>query len=156
MAAFVEKLCEHVGVVRVGPDAHVFGDPYRYAFVYVIENGYAVCKGLADAGFSHAEYREAIDAINKSTGKLAAYDRAKTPHRTIQKDPGQTQGKIIMHKHHVSEAKKPDGSIDHAKVAEDAAFWMGEIQAGRASIVAGDQSELPNGDTLIWFIRHNH
>ncbi len=155
MPAFVEKLCEHVGIVRSGPDAHVFGDPYLRSLTYAIEDGYAVPKGYADAGFSPAEYREAIRAINLATGKLVAYDRAKTPYRTVQIDPGQTKGKIIMQKHHVNEARKADGTVDHAKLAEGAAYWMGEFQAGRAKIIAGNQDELPNGDTLIWFIRHN-
>ncbi len=154
MPAFVEKLCEHVGVVRVGPDAHVFGDPYRYAFIYVIENGYAVCKGLADAGFNPAEYREAIQAINHATGKLASYDRAKTPYRTVQKDLGQTEGKIIMHKAH--EAIKADGTVDHVKVAEGAAYWMQQIQSGAYKLITGGEAELGGGNTLIWFVRHKN
>ncbi len=156
MPVFYEKLCEHVGIVRSGPDAHVFGDPYVRSLVVHIEGRYAVPKGFADAGFSTAEYRQAIAAINRATGKLVAYDRAKdAPYRIVQIDPGQTKGKIVMQKHHVNEAKKSDGTVDHAKLSEGAAYWMGEFQAGRAKIIAGDQSELPNGDTLIWFIRHN-
>src|ERR1700748_872793 len=156
MAAFVEKLCEHVGIVRVGPHATTFGMPYARSATYVLKDGYAIVKGFTESGFATSEYREAITAINDAEGKLVAYDRAGPPPiRLIQLNPELTNGRIIMRKHHVSEAKKPDGTVDHAKVAEGMAYWMGEIQSGRASIIAGDQSDLPNGDTLIWFVRHH-
>jgi hypothetical protein len=156
MPAFVEKLCEHVGIVRVGPHAHKYGDPYRWAVTYLLENGYAVLKGYADAGFSAAEYREAITAINDAEGKLVAYDRSKdkTSRTVFQVSPTQTQGKIIMHK--VTDAIKPDGTIDHAEVARGAAYWMGELQKGTHAIRKGGEADIGNGDTLIWFIRHKN
>lgn len=46
MKAFVELWCEHAGIVRVGPQAAEFGDPYSWALAFRIGGGAATFEGL--------------------------------------------------------------------------------------------------------------
>lgn len=46
MKAFVERLCEHSGIVRVGPECEKYGDPYEYAVAYYVEGPDAIVKAL--------------------------------------------------------------------------------------------------------------
>lgn len=39
-------LCPHAGIVRVGPDAERYGDPYLYAITFSIREGWATFEGL--------------------------------------------------------------------------------------------------------------
>lgn len=62
MRAFIEQLCSHTGIVRVGPHAEKFGDPYDGAVVYLIDGETAHIKGLTSGGISFAHYK-ALSAI---------------------------------------------------------------------------------------------
>jgi hypothetical protein len=55
--------------------------------------------------------------------------------------------------HHIDEAKKPDGTIDHGIMLEHAAHAAGQIAQGHYHIVDAGQSTLHNGDVLGWFVR---
>lgn len=82
MQAFVEKFCEHAGVVRAGPDAIAFGAPYDFAVAYKVDGQRAIIKGLvANGSFTNAHARAIIAAL-RAIGLLAVWERAnkKRPH----------------------------------------------------------------------------
>jgi hypothetical protein len=37
MKAFIEDICEHAGIIRVGPDADSFGQPFDVAVAFKVE-----------------------------------------------------------------------------------------------------------------------
>lgn len=76
MRAFIEDLCEHAGIVRSGPDAEKFGDPYDYAVVYRIEDSVAHVKALTsqDKKFSLAHFKAIVAAL-ESRGLIVKWQR---------------------------------------------------------------------------------
>lgn len=88
-----------------------FPAPYRYSVTYVERGDYAEPVGFDQPKIMDSDYEDIIRTINEATGKLVAYDRAPF-HRVTQINPKLTKGRIVMHKHHVSEAHKNDGTID--------------------------------------------
>lgn len=98
MDVFVERLCEHCGVVRVGATGP-FPAPYRYSVTYVIRDGFAEPVGFDHQKATPREFHAVIASINRATGKLVAYTRAGNPElRIVQIDPSTTKGKIVMHR----------------------------------------------------------
>jgi hypothetical protein len=37
MKAFIEDICEHAGIIRIGPDADCFGQPFEVAVAFKLE-----------------------------------------------------------------------------------------------------------------------
>ena len=37
MKAFIEEICEHAGIIRVGPDADCYGKPFEAAVAFKVE-----------------------------------------------------------------------------------------------------------------------
>ncbi|HEY2010507.1 MAG TPA: hypothetical protein VGH23_16075 [Rhizomicrobium sp.] len=102
MQAFVEHLCPHCGLVRVGPDAAVLGDDYLYSVAYVIEwvgelGLFAVPKGFDHKNLEQSEAELIVRKINEASGKLVAYWRKRPrPHWLAQIPPDETGGRIAM------------------------------------------------------------
>ena len=76
MKAFVQFWCAHAGIVRVGPAAEKYGDPYRYALPFRIENGSATFEGLCFAAPMSAA-KAAIRAV-EATGLKVRWERRKS------------------------------------------------------------------------------
>lgn len=160
MGAFVEKLCVHCGLVRFGPLANNYGDPYDGSVPYVIEDRYAVLKGFSDRGICASEYRAIIHAINDAEGKLVAYDRLTShPYRMAQIE---LKGPLFMTKHtipHTSEALSPvDHMIAIGKAGEN-------IKAGHSTLLDHSglnvsEQDLGDGTVLYsgpaWSARVKH
>ena len=75
MKAFVQLWCDHAGIVRVGPEAEKYGDPYRYALPFRIENGRATFEGLCFTGPISAA-KAAIKAV-EAIGLKVRWERRK-------------------------------------------------------------------------------
>lgn len=66
MKAFVERLCDHAGIVRSGPNTEKYGDPFEYACAYLIEGVNLIIKGLvADGGLATAHRVAAFRALKR-------------------------------------------------------------------------------------------
>jgi hypothetical protein len=75
--AFIERLCDHAGVVRAGPQCEKYGDPFDYAIAYLIEGEFAIIKGLvADGGLSTA-HRIACFRALRAIGLTPKWERIK-------------------------------------------------------------------------------
>jgi hypothetical protein len=96
MDAFVEHLCEHVVLIRVGAGGS-FPAPYRYSVTVRTHGSHAEPVGFDHPKISRSEFELLIRTINSVTGKLVAYDRAGPPvRRMIQLCLKSTKGKIVM------------------------------------------------------------
>jgi hypothetical protein len=100
--AFVEHLCEHCGIVRVGPDAAALPDDYVYSVTYILKQlgtrgVFAVPIGFSRKGLPHDEAELIVRTINGASGKLVAYWRKRPrPHWLAQIPPDETGGRIAM------------------------------------------------------------
>jgi|SRR6185295_8827418 len=154
MTAYVEHLCEHCGIVRVGADAP-FPAPYRYSVTFVIRGAYAEPVGFDHPKISPTDFFDIISSINQATGKLVAYDRAGVPpSRVVQIDPRLTKGKIIMSKHQhrsAHEAKKADGSVDQNTVLVHSVEAILAILKGDLKIVKADNSQDSHNPKLMHY-----
>lgn len=64
MKAFVERFCDHGGIVRSGPECDSFGKPYSFAVAYSVQGRQARIKGLvAGSTFSRPHARAIIKAL---------------------------------------------------------------------------------------------
>lgn len=141
--AYVEHLCEHCLLVRVGAIGP-FPAPYRYSVTFVQRDGWSEGVGFDHKGATPEEFEAVIRLVNQVTGKLVAYWRAGPPPiRVVQIDPGLINGKILMskdkHQHrHAHEAKKDDGSLDQNTVLIHSLEAIIAVLKGELKIVGGD------------------
>ena len=70
MKAFIEDICEHAGVIRVGPDTDCYGKPFDMAAAFKVEfdgdgNRVATIKALTTCTvpLTIAHTRAALDAL---------------------------------------------------------------------------------------------
>lgn len=137
--AYVEHLCAHCCIVRVGA-AGPFPAPYRYSVFAVHSGDYAEIVGFDHPDPAPSEYRTVIALLNKATGKLVAYDRAgPPPTRVVQIDPGLIKGKIAMTKLHTHvttpNAVKKDDTIDKSELAKDSEHARDAFLHGRETML---------------------
>lgn len=140
MDVYLEKLCEHCGVVRVGASSP-FPSPYQYSVTYVIRGAYAEPVGFDHPKISPTDFQAIISSINQATGKLVAYDRAgMPPSRVVQIDPRLIKGKILMskHAHHVDEAKR-DGAVNQIIAVQHTLEACAKILGGSLTLVSMKQ-----------------
>jgi len=76
---FIEKLTDKIGIVRAGPEAKKYGDPFVYAFVYVVEDGKTILKGMSNNNIKvpFTWIREVVKYIRDFTGYPVVWDRIK-------------------------------------------------------------------------------
>lgn len=140
MKAFLEPLCEHAGIVRVGPCAERYGDPYDYAVVYLIEDGTAHVKALTspDGNFSLAHHRAIVAALQMPVLWQRITDNGV---RTMAHTP--------LHAKHGAKLGRQD---DQNKVVEVASHYLDEIKAGRMKVEVIGEIDLGNGKYVRSFV----
>lgn len=127
MPYFIEKFHGHV--IRVGPDAHAYGDPYTHAF-FLTEDGEFV--GQSSQPITISAVRTAIKAA-ESLGKKPFW-------RHHNKE------KITMaHKHaHHEHKTKADGSLEQDAVKANLDSYMAAVKSGAVQILAiGEPLPVP-------------
>lgn len=83
MKAFVEWMCEHSGVVRVGENCEKFGDPFEFAVAFVVKTvdgrRIATVKALVNSGETRLkrDYGRALIAALASAGLECEWERIK-------------------------------------------------------------------------------
>ena len=77
MKAFVEEICEHAGIIRVGPDTDQYGKPFDMAAAFTVEidsagNRVATIKALTAPmiPLTIAHARAAVDALSERGFKV--------------------------------------------------------------------------------------
>jgi hypothetical protein len=78
MKAFVERLCDHAGIVRIGPNCEKYGDPYEYAVCYHVEETDAVVKALVSDGHLKPAHAVACVRALREIGLRATWHRFKS------------------------------------------------------------------------------
>lgn len=156
---FVEQLCDHCGVVRVGAIAP-FPAAYDYSVTYVIRGEFAEPVGFDHPKISRSDFADIIRAINQATGKLVAYDRAgPPPTRVVQIHPGLIEGRIVMaaHKSHSHipspEDAMKDGKPDLAAFDTDGAQAREVFLSGKETLL--DAKRLVCQDGSVWDMFHH-
>jgi hypothetical protein len=159
VAAFAEKLCDHCGVVRVGPMARAYGDPYEYSVTYVERGAFAEPVGFDHPKISKSDFADILRAINRATGKLVAYDRAgPPPTRLVQINPELIEGRISMsaHKSH-THVPSPEDALDaHGKIkpetlAADAAQANEMFASGKETMLDVKRLVFHDGSVMDCF-----
>lgn len=94
MYAFVQRICEHSGIVRCGPVAREFGDDYDFAVAYEIKGDKAIIQALVEPlkfkgwlrwlnwlyrqrPYTRAHYSAIYNAIVDTLHKKPDWDRSK-------------------------------------------------------------------------------
>jgi hypothetical protein len=156
VTAFIEHLCEHCLLVRVGA-AGPFPAPYRYSVTFVLRGDFAEPVGLCQRKIAPSDFETVIRLVNKTTGKLVAYDRAgPPPTRVVQIDPGLINGRILMtHRkpHNVSHAVGHDGKVDHKAVAAELRHVADLLDAGKIDLRNGSETPIGDGWDRVSFER---
>lgn len=76
MHAFVEWLCPHAGIVRVGPEARQYGDQFTYAVAFRVAEKIALIKALVATGFN-VSYSRPIIAALRADGYASVWERCR-------------------------------------------------------------------------------
>lgn len=93
MKAFIEEICEHAGIIRVGPDTDQYGKPFDLAAAYTVDidsagNRIATLKALTAplTPLTIAHARAAIDALSERGLKVRWFriNRSGKPAHEIQ------------------------------------------------------------------------
>lgn len=78
MDAFTEILS---GLIRIGPDAHRYGDPFECSIAFSANKGFATLKGLVvPRKYTLRESRDIFDVVHKRCRELGLepiYERIK-------------------------------------------------------------------------------
>ena len=129
VTGFVNWLCEHVCIVRTGPEARKMGDPYEEAVTGVFDpRGFVKLQGFSGKA-SMAHVRAAMKVINDA-GFDVQWERAGSNPRLLVQTEG-VQGRQTMK---VQKIKPPHGR-DVPRTTVGKPDWS----AMRATIAAMDQ-----------------
>lgn len=77
MFAFIEWLCEHAGIIRVGPKAKKYGDPFDFAVAILLNGQTAIIKGLVADGKFRLAHAKAIISLLETLGYGTDWERIK-------------------------------------------------------------------------------
>lgn len=139
MKAFVEWLYRPlgdmhgaVGILRVGPRAETFGDPYDGSITFRIENGYVDCKGgKTGSRLTKSHVIAGVREIKRVTGldtKWTHNGKERLMTTTLNNDP------------HGS-----DGKLDRAKVKHAANEMFKAFDKGTETLIDISRVDLPDG-----------
>lgn len=124
-----------IGILRVGPFAETFGDPYDGSITFRIENGHVDCKGgKTGSRLTKAHVIAGVREIKRVTGldtKWTHNGKEKTMTTALNNDP-----------------HGPDGKIDRNKVKHAAQAMFKAFDSGTETLVDIVRGDGPTSMTV--------
>lgn len=164
MRAFTEHLCDHVLIVRAGPLAERFGDPFVSSCMGSKDGKIVTLKAYAESPTPEMT-KAAARAILADGFEEVHLDRAGQNPRRLVFTKGEN-GEIRMSKvkkeaiRPVKDIFKADGTLNVPEATFGLAHAMGQDAAGHISITHGSATEHANADgsvdVVIKFKRNHH
>lgn len=155
--AFVERLkCGDHLIVRAGPLAKAYGDPYERACVGEIDGEAVTLMGFESplGTLPMAVFRAAVRALKSDGFKQVHLDRLTANPRRLVFIQGDEEGKIIMKRHHPREAQNADGSYDLKAAEAHAQEYVNAIKSGDLVIQPNGLQQVISADGDLIFTMH--
>lgn len=153
MKAFVERLhCGHHLIVRAGPSANAYGDPYERACIGEIDGEAVTLMGFESplGTLPMAVFRAAVRALEADGFKKVALDREGHNPRRLVVTQGDEEGKITMSRkdfpkasaHAVHTGRDGGNKIDQRAALDQIDGLVKAGRGGAAEIVHLETTEL--------------
>jgi len=145
-------------LVRIGPDAEEYGDPYWWVVAVSTEGELT---GFSSVPPTAEGLKTALRAAIALGFPKPIIDRRGANPRTLEVSNGVTKGAFIVkrskhdrahnrkHMPHIEEAMKDDGTMDVPAMEAALPEVVAAVKAGKLKILSGHQIDLPNNEDLL-------
>lgn len=162
MHAFLQwKLCphcdgKHFGIIRSGPEARVWPDPWDAECTVDNTGTLAVIEAYWGSSKFTRERQDVIVAlVNQETGKKAYFERrGAAPRAATQVSGVNSKGRVIMATQslHSQHGSKLGAQTDQKKVIALVELYLVEMKAGRMTVDHITEIDVSNGKFVRSFL----